>query len=1134
MSSIDVENFLFVCPFPKCQEIQMAKIKHQKVQSVDRTCPIHGERLIPFTLAMKKASNLALNFVFDQGIVPPSHLISKFAQQESDMYKALVQNWILQNSAIRSSPEMAVFYEITNRNQIKLSNVWFRWTKDRQMKQHLVEGTRKKIQEVYAEFIRSTFTHTFSYVDPKTSQLQFSLNLQPIQEWYNEIWPNLANYVQEAQDPLTYELSPERHKTLLDLLLAARTANFYLHLPPVFNDSEIFNTPQLVNRFAEFAQTPNLVKRLTPNAFNRLLTHQPSLPTTPSSNSLINQQIAQTPPRSNDPEREPDLEFDQNLDLSQIIETDPHDIATTNVLATTNSAEMFRSYKMGVKIDLPSTLFAQIPDLQRRNSIERAAKGILRRTAANYLLNLSSVVNSVAEGFAPQVVAANPSPHQHYGNLRAITHTSANIADSSHYYLQIHTKGYQDLQIKLQGFDSLLHQDSFLLNIVNYLFTGYCGNYLSATLMGRWNVSRQWIMNLLRGWRKKLDPSLPASFNRSNHRELIRSFWTYIQQNFSPSPTLIKKAQHHNWFMIFLQSDEMILSNIIPATDFPSFLTLFRQFHASFPSIQRIFQLLNQLDSGSPLFFQFTIPQLQNAATVCIQRLNTAINAITTNHGNPQLLQAQRNKFTHILQSPRALSYLSQFPIIDGSYRACKNLGFGISAILGRGKWSGAICQLLAMAAYQTTYSDLSHLPHINSDQLLTLPFQSETRKNHRLPILLTSPNYILLRNNGSGITSEIQRNVDHSFRLTMPRKPCAKEKFLQANRNILSPQFDSNIIDEISWGTSTKPQAMAIRSYLQSDPFFLTLLGIPRSQLSASQRNQLTQNPDLYTRVKQSSITMRVSVPKSVWNRIQRGAQVKQLMVLPPTKPSKNFQIVLQLSGQSSCFEIAPKRLDRLPPCPLRIPPFKIGVDTNALSKMPFEFAGLSQGNHEVKLHLPPRVQAHIHRFCRWNTNLKTLETKIGKLQGSIVRSPSSPTILRKKEEIRLLHQRREGIKRQIDQHAAWVLFEVYQIYRPVVMGLENLATLNTRGKRGELAKIVNYMVKRQSPILNQVQTWLRSSGQSGKLDLVDPRHTSDRHFGCGGKMSRNGIFGTCQRCRIQTNIHHNAALNIAARATP
>jgi hypothetical protein len=360
------------------------------------------------------------------------------------------------------------------------------------------------------------------------------------------------------------------------------------------------------------------------------------------------------------------------------------------------------------------------------------------------------------------------------------------------------------------------------------------------------------------------------------------------------------------------------------------------------------------------------------------------------------------------------------------------------------------------------------------------------------------------------------------------------RTEFLQANGSLLSSQHQAQVLDEISWGTSTKPQNVALRQQLQQDPFFLLLLGVPNSQLSRAQRQQLTQNPGLTAQVQQSRLTMRVMVPKSVRSRIQRGARVQQVMVLPSTKPSKNFQLILQMEGPTACFDVVPKRVPHLPPRPFGIAPVKMGCDTNALSASPLEFAGLDNRNHRIALRLPPRVKAQIHRFCRWNGNLKRVEDEIGKLQGNITRFPQSPSCLRWKEQIRLLHQRRAGIKQQVDQHAAWVLFEVYTIYRPAVLGLENLATLRTNGKRGALAKIVNYMVKRQAPIVSQVETWLRACGQQGKLELVDPRHTSDRHFGCGSKVVRQGDRGFCQRCGARMKIHHNAALNIAARTTP
>ena len=54
-------------------------------------------------------------------------------------------------------------------------------------------------------------------------------------------------------------------------------------------------------------------------------------------------------------------------------------------------------------------------------------------------------------------------------------------------------------------------------------------------------------------------------------------------------------------------------------------------------------------------------------------------------------------------------------------------------------------------------------------------------------------------------------------------------------------------------------------------------------------------------------------------------------------------------------------------------------------------------------------------------------------------------------------------------------------------------------------------------------------------ELATVPPYHTSSKHYGCGGMISRdpqNGQYdyASCTKCGQQVNTHENAALNIAS----
>ena len=164
--------------------------------------------------------------------------------------------------------------------------------------------------------------------------------------------------------------------------------------------------------------------------------------------------------------------------------------------------EIFRSYKGGIIALLPEGLFEDESDRQTRLALERAAKGVIRRTVGNYITNHSRVVESQCAEFSPTMIQTAPNPHQYYGNIRQITGSSANIADSSHYYLMQTYKNYIDLQQKLRTFDGMLHQDRFYLNITLWLLTGFSGSYLTASLRNNWQVTLDWIRQFSTGMAK--------------------------------------------------------------------------------------------------------------------------------------------------------------------------------------------------------------------------------------------------------------------------------------------------------------------------------------------------------------------------------------------------------------------------------------------------------------------------------------------------------------------------------------------------------------------------------------------------------------------------------------------------------
>lgn len=441
---------------------------------------------------------------------------------------------------------------------------------------------------------------------------------------------------------------------------------------------------------------------------------------------------------------------------------------------------------------------------------------------------------------------------------------------------------------------------------------------------------------------------------------------------------------------------------------------------------------------------------------------------------------------------------------------------------------------MLGILLYQRVYGDLSLIPSLSTDQILTIPFHSAKRNRSTEPLILTSPKYIFKRGNGDQISEDIRNRG--TMRLELTRRPCTKSEFVQNNQDLLSPTQQAKIVDEIDWGTSTKPQQIQLRDRLQDHPFFNALLG---RHLSRTQTQRLNQNPVLKDRVKGSHLAVMVRVSKGVQERIRRGAQVHQVLVLPSKGPAKNAQVVVQIQGVEEQINLAP-RFAIEPPKLLTQRPAVISEDANQLGNFTLEFAAIDNppnlGNpHEIPIEWGPAFLNDLARFNQWNAKLKGLDAENAHLQAKLARGNiTSP--LRIKEQIRLKHNRRAGIKQEVDHWAARMGYSAVVSTQAPILAMEDLASLGTRGKRGALAKIVNYMVKRQTPIVAKIQAWARAAQYPLEIKLVDPKNSSKNHFVsdgiCSGKITRNGDVGTCSVCQQTAMAHHNAACNIAVRA--
>jgi hypothetical protein len=215
---------------------------------------------------------------------------------------------------------------------------------------------------------------------------------------------------------------------------------------------------------------------------------------------------------------------------------------------------------------------------------------------------------------------------------------------------------------------------------------------------------------------------------------------------------------------------------------------------------------------------------------------------------------------------------------------------------------------------------------------------------------------------------------------------------------------------------------------------------------------------------------------------------------------------------------------------------PRAVGLDLNQLGHSALVFGALDDvgGGHPVEATLVTRApggstqeQPATAPLERVATLMATLEHQMASLQAKIQCTGGTP---RQRGQLRLLHQRRAGLKTFADHYAAFLVYEVARQIKPDALGYEDLGGLSPRGRRGTLAKVVTWMVKRLPALMAQVTRW----GVPTALTEVDAAGTSQRHHGCGGTLDFAADYhvGVCPRCGQRVDRHLNAAYNIAQRA--
>lgn len=233
-----------------------------------------------------------------------------------------------------------------------------------------------------------------------------------------------------------------------------------------------------------------------------------------------------------------------------------------------------------------------------------------------------------------------------------------------------------------------------------------------------------------------------------------------------------------------------------------------------------------------------------------------------------------------------------------------------------------------------------------------------------------------------------------------------------------------------------------------------------------------------------------------------------------------------ITLKGPLASFQ-HPARFGFAPPSHQRVA--AAGIDLNAVGVNAVACGAIAADESKVRLAISPQISNRIALLDKFGDKLKKFDKFIKTTNRKYARTHHT----RVGQEIRLLQRRRAGVKRRVDFLAAEIVYLLVTTYRATKVGLEDLS-LTTRGLRGNLAKVVNWMAKRSTFIKTTAESWLQAGRQPGRVVLVEPQGTSQTHYGCGGSLDRSGDWHhpTCRRCGEIVDAHINAATHIAQRA--
>jgi hypothetical protein len=343
----------------------------------------------------------------------------------------------------------------------------------------------------------------------------------------------------------------------------------------------------------------------------------------------------------------------------------------------------------------------------------------------------------------------------------------------------------------------------------------------------------------------------------------------------------------------------------------------------------------------------------------------------------------------------------------------------------------------------------------------------------------------------------------------------------------------------------------------------------------------QLEQN-DLFSGYLEKSPLIEIKLSPRLLSKIRNGAELQQIMLVPPDSPANFPTCRLILKGTPYQLYHRDKTSPDVPsPEKGDIPVFPVipldGVDLDLLADFT-RYDGIETGNLPLPVQRDLRelfssacLSLDVNRlgseqalvfggwchgqfyqlardyqnalnaqFQRWASHLEVLDGETSRLNRRLARyrNKGHPVdtdwYRRRVKELRCVNRRKHELKKAAYLRAAETIYKLITETRPDFFFYEDLQGLSTRGKRGSFAKLLTWMLTRIDAVMELVENWCQASGVATRFKKLDARNTSSIHNRCGGRLLRgSGQWDNapCKRCGQIINTHVNAAFNLIIR---